>query len=115
MPGAMGVDCSSKRSISRDVPVSLAVLRAVFSIFTHCSMNPLDQWKCRDEVIWSMDCLCRNHLNSSTVKGGVLSEYRMLGDHTGTWLLEILTRDWALLEVMWNKKGYLLNRLAINR
>ena len=79
MLGAMGVDCSSKSNILRDILASLAVLRAVFSIFTCCSVNLLDQWKCRNEVMWSMHCLCRNGSNSLAVKGGQVSEYRMLG------------------------------------
>ena len=32
MLGAIGVGCSSKRNISRDVQASLSVLRAVFSV-----------------------------------------------------------------------------------
>ena len=68
MLGPMGVDHSSKRSILRDVLASLAVLRAFFSICTCCSMNLLDWWKCGDEVMCSMHCLCRNCLNSFAVK-----------------------------------------------
>ena len=51
MSGAIGVDCSSKRSILRDVLAPLAVLRAVLSLFTCHFMNPLDWWKCGDEVM----------------------------------------------------------------
>ena len=54
MLGAMTVDCSSKRIALRDILASLAVLRAVFSIFTYHLMKLLDQWKCGDEVMWSM-------------------------------------------------------------
>ena len=69
MLGAISVDHSSKRSILMDVPASLAVPRAVFSIFTCHSMNPLDQWKCEDDVMWSVHYLSRNDSISSAVKG----------------------------------------------
>ena len=112
----MDVDCSSKRSISRDVLVSLAVFRTVFIIFTCHLINTLEWWKCGDKVMWLMHCLCRNCSNFSTVKGGPLLEYRVLGgpyQDMPSW--NFWTRDSAVLEVMWNRKGYLLNRLAISR
>ena len=43
MLGAIRVDCSSSRRVLRDVLVSLAVLGAVFSIFTCHSKNPFVQ------------------------------------------------------------------------
>ena len=79
MLGAIDVDCSSSRRVSRDVLASWAVLSTVFSVFTCCSKKPFDQWIWEDDVMWLMDYLCRNLSNSSTVKGGMLSVYKMLG------------------------------------
>ena len=58
--GPIGVDCKSSRRSPTDLPASWVVLRVVFKVLTSLSINPLDQGKCGEDVVWSMCCHCRN-------------------------------------------------------
>ena len=103
--GAIGVDCSSSKSISGDVLASLTVLTAVFSCH---SMNPFKLWACGTRWYGQCTVFGENLSNSSAVKGGPLSVYRTLGgsywDIT-SW--NYWTWAWADFKVMQNRKGNL--------
>ena len=77
--GHMGVDLMFCSTLSSVLPGALAVLSAIFMVFTWHLVYPFNLGQCGEEVMWSMCSLKRKLANVSDAKGGPLSVDRLLG------------------------------------
>ena len=116
MLGLIRVDQRVNRTSSRGLFESWGVLSTVLGVWTCPSTKPLDLGKWGKDMVLSIWWHCRNCVSSSDVKGGPLSvESRDGGPCWEMSSSKCVHRDWADFVETLYRKGYLLNRLQINR